>query len=770
MLAAAALAALSCQKEYSEEDVAEQICESDFVAIAPAETKTSLDGINIHWTKGDQISIFEGTTINHKYQVADNADGKSYASLNRIADDGFAAGASISVNLAFYPYSTETNLDVSDDGNSFTISTTLPSTQAYAENSFGNGVYPMVAMTSSTADKDLCFQNICGNIKIQLKGTAKITSIVIAGNNNEILCGAADMTITSDAVPSLEMKGDGKSVTLDCEDGVQLNEDTAISFVIVLPPVTFTNGFTATVSADDNTSMEISTSKEISITRSTTSKMAAKTYQGKHANIIDFADQAAKYACVEKFDTDGDGEISYAEAAIVTDVSGLFTDWNTVKSFDEFKYFTSVTSVPSSLFDGCTSLESVTLPSTVTSIGSYAFRNCSSLSGIEIPDDVTSIGTCAFQNCSKLTSISLPAKVKTIGNYAFYATGIASVVLPDSVTSLGTYVFYNCTALTSAVLPSGLASISNYAFYGCTSLQTITLPANLTTIGDYVFYNCRFVNPDTHASKIELPSTVTKIGNNNFNAVANVIIPSTSFVEISAATFVTGVKKYVPASMVEKYKLRTNWSSFADYIFPISDYSDPAKITFAAVDLGLSVKWANMNLGASSYADECGEYYAWGEIEPNSGFSWDTYKYCNGSETTLTKYCTSSSFGTPDGKTVLESMDDAATQKLGSGWRMPTYDEWIELINTDNCSWTWIPNIGYVSGYLVTSKKDGYTDKSIFLPATYLNFRNTGRYWTSSLNTGQPYSALFIQFSNSSIDRSLYTYRDNGFSIRPVQE
>ena len=884
MLAAAALAALSCLKEYSEEDVAEQICESDFVAITPAETKTSLDGINIHWTKGDQISIFEGTTINHKYQVADNADGKSYASLNRIADDGFAAGASISANLAYYPYSTETNLDVSDDGNAFTISTTLPSTQAYAENSFGNGVYPMVAMTSSTADKDLCFQNICGNIKLQLKGTAKITSIVITGNNNEVLCGAADMTISSNAVPSLEMKGDGKSVTLDCGDGVQLDEDTVTSFVIVLPPVTFTNGFIATVSADDNTSMEISTSKEISITRSTTSKMAAKTYQGKHANIIDFADQVAKYACVEKFDTDGDGEISYAEAAAVTDVTDLFTDWNTVKSFDEFQYFTSVTAIPNRLFDGCTALESVKIPTGVKTIGSYAFSGCSVLNEIELPEIVTSIGTYAFFQCSKLTSInincciiaiaegtfqactslnkivippgvttieqyafcdctaledvfmptsietigqrafaycssltdivlpsslhyigvqafshsgltsvvipetvtalsmyvfeactalkniSLPSTLTSIGYSAFSRTGLTSVVIPDSVTSLECNAFQHCYSLTSAVLPSGLTSIPNNTFYGCTSLLTVSFPTNLTTICNYAFYGCSFVNPDTHVSKIELPTTITNIYDDNFNAVGNVIVPSSSTVSITSNSFSQGVKIYVPDSKVEMYKAKSGWSNFSDYIFPLSEYSDTEGIaTFEAVDLGLSVKWASCNVGAS-VPEDYGGYYAWGETFIKSGYGWSNYLHCQGSYSTITKYCSGSGYGIVDNLSILDTSDDVASKVSNGSWRMPTIDEWQELKNAENCLWTPSTKNG-VDGYIVSSKKEGYSDKSIFLPAAgYSNCYNigvNGYYWSSSATANDARYARSIRLGGDYVfDEGRYL----GYSIRPVQD
>ena len=106
-----------------------------------------------------------------------------------------------------------------------------------------------------------------------------------------------------------------------------------------------------------------------------------------------------------------------------------------------------------------------------------------------------------------------------------------------------------------------------------------------------------------------------------------------------------------------------------------------------AIDLGLSVKWASCNVGATA-PEEYGGYYAWGETEEKSDYNWITYKHCNGSnETTMTKYCTDSSYGTVDNKTTLEQEDDVATVKWGGNWRIPTREELQELI--DKCTWTW---------------------------------------------------------------------------------
>ena len=193
-----------------------------------------------------------------------------------------------------------------------------------------------------------------------------------------------------------------------------------------------------------------------------------------------------------------------------------------------------------------------------------------------------------------------------------------------------------------------------------------------------------------------------------------------------------------------------------------------------AVDLGLSVKWASFNVGASA-PEEFGDYFAWGETEPKEDYSWSTYKWCmNGSSSQLTKYCTNSSFGYngfTDNKTALDPEDDAATVNWGGNWRMPTDHELYELMN--QCSWTWITLNG-VYGRKVTSKMSGYTDKSIFLPAaghrlyTRLHLVGSGGYyWSSSLSTGNPLYARFVAFGSSIVDWYYYD-RYYGLSIRPV--
>lgn len=183
-----------------------------------------------------------------------------------------------------------------------------------------------------------------------------------------------------------------------------------------------------------------------------------------------------------------------------------------------------------------------------------------------------------------------------------------------------------------------------------------------------------------------------------------------------------------------------------------------------AVDLGLSVKWANMNVGAES-PEDYGNYYAWGETTAKSTYDGSTYFDTNDGGRTFTKY------NNEGGKTVLDPEDDAAHVNWGGSWRMPTKAEWQELI--DNCTWTWTTQNG-INGYKVTSNKAGYTEKFIFLPAVgyregsgLYDVGSIAGYWSSSLN--ESYSDYAWDLDIRSGFRGLYDDpRYGGLSVRPV--
>jgi len=195
-----------------------------------------------------------------------------------------------------------------------------------------------------------------------------------------------------------------------------------------------------------------------------------------------------------------------------------------------------------------------------------------------------------------------------------------------------------------------------------------------------------------------------------------------------------------------------------------------------AVDLGLpsGTKWANMNVGATA-PEDYGLYFAWGETmgytsdtSDGHSFDWENYKWCNGSGKTLTKYCTTSDYGTVDNKMVLDLEDDAAYLNWGDKWRMPTITEIQELLDNTTSEWT---TQNGVYGRKFTSKSNG---NAVFLPAAGYRYgsrlRNQstdGYYWSSSLSESGQDFALYLSFDSGSQG----TYGEDryyGYSVRPV--
>ena len=137
------------------------------------------------------------------------------------------------------------------------------------------------------------------------------------------------------------------------------------------------------------------------------------------------------------------------------------------------------------LIAGC---QNTIIPNSVTGIGDEAFYGCSSLTSVNIPNCVTSIGVGAFSGCSSLTSINIPENVTSIGNSAFSrCSSLISINIPEGVTSIELSTFSRCSALTSINIPESVTSIGDYAFQDCDSLTSITIPKNVTSIGKQVF-------------------------------------------------------------------------------------------------------------------------------------------------------------------------------------------------------------------------------------------------------------------------------------------
>ena len=285
------------------------------------------------------------------------------------------------------------------------------------------------------------------------------------------------------------------------------------------------------------------------------------------ASIV-FADANVKAICVANWDTDHDGELSYDEAAAVTDLGSVFYNNTEITSFNELQYFTGLTGIGSSAFYNCRGLTSVTIPNSVTSIGDDAFQGCYHLTSIIISNSVTNIGERAFSGCTRLTSINvdannpkydsrgncnaiietatntlvigckttvIPNSVTSIGDYAFHSiSSLTSIVIPNSVTSIGDYAFYH-SGFTSFVIPNSVTSIGDYAFYDSRSLTSITIGNGVTSIGMNAFMHCN------NLTSIEIPNSVISIGQGAFAhcyALTSVTIPNNG-ISIGSVAFMT---------------------------------------------------------------------------------------------------------------------------------------------------------------------------------------------------------------------------------------
>lgn len=255
---------------------------------------------------------------------------------------------------------------------------------------------------------------------------------------------------------------------------------------------------------------------------------------------IVFADNIVKRVCVSHFDTNGDGEVSYAEAAKVNYInSSFFGDYsNGVISFDELQYFTGLQAIPSSFCQGCRYLKRISIPERVTRIMNNAFNNCSQLESVSILGDINSIGDYAFYNCSVL-NIDVPESCTTIGEYAFSYTGLTHVTIPDGTREIKRCAFMGCPKLESVQLPSSVTKIDIGAFIGCKTLNEVSLPSHLTFLGEEAFSN-------TSIKEVRIPETLVSIPRSCFSGtkIENIVIPA-NIATIGQFAFGSGILKTV---------------------------------------------------------------------------------------------------------------------------------------------------------------------------------------------------------------------------------
>lgn len=336
------------------------------VSFEQDQTRTYVEDGYLRWTAGDQISLFDGNTLNRQYKF-DGETGDNSGTFS-IVNAPYGSGNDLTANYAVYPYASSTKI-----AESGAMTVTLPSEQAYAENSFGPGANTMVAVTKDRADTFLKFKNVCGYLKLQLYGDeVTVKSITLTGNNNEKIAGAATITPSYSGDPTTSTAEDATgTITLNCEEGVKIGTtlETATAFWIVVPPITFDDGFKVTITDINGVAFTKSTSNIIVVERNFIKPMTAF-----EVEIEETENGEETIPNNQIWYTSSDGNIIAPNKTSdfgANIISNIYENGKGIITFDG-----DITVIGVSAFTSCAGLTSIIIPETVTIIKQAAFCYC----------------------------------------------------------------------------------------------------------------------------------------------------------------------------------------------------------------------------------------------------------------------------------------------------------------------------------------------------------------------------------------------------------
>ena len=473
---------------------------ASFGDAADKSTKTYVDDdMDLRWTKDDRLSIFVGNTFNHEYKY-DGETGANNGSFSAISNPEFFAAEPVDANYAVYPYNASN--EMSTDGS---ISVILPSVQKYAQNSFGPRANTMVAATEGKDDKVLQFRNLCGYVVVKLYGIGMVTSIKLEGNDGEKISGKADVQAANDVLPTVTMSEEATtSITLDCGDGVVLGAtaETATEFWLCVPPVTFSKGFTVTVTKADGGRMIKSTSSAKRVTRNTKNALTSfeVVFDTPSAEVVP-PDNEIWYA------TQNNAIIDYLGSVIMDfddiGLNGKPFDANIIDHyFDGTKCVIKCDKPIKKINNRCfsrsdyqdpTVITSIILPNSVEELGRYCFSD-SDITEFRTPDSLK-VATNPFISNYKLTKFTgkhtydgLSIIIdKVLYTYAWGSKN-DSYVIPNGVTEIGIGAF-DGVDIQNVTIPESV-KIINYGAFTRTSLVSVTIPESVEHIADNAFDLC----------------------------------------------------------------------------------------------------------------------------------------------------------------------------------------------------------------------------------------------------------------------------------------
>lgn len=774
LVMAVAILAASCAKGVEDTINQEQNVTITAYSAETKDTKSTLidGGTNVYWEPEDEIILFTmGSSI--RLQTAIQAPEQTatfYGTIPFII--GSNEGQSTSTTLwALYPYREDASF--ANDA----ITTILPTEQTARDGSFSQGMNITLAKANSF---DLGFYNVCGGVRFRLSREG-INKVVFTANGGEAVSGKFKTTFDG-GVPVVSEILDGKdSVALSMPDSGAF--ETGKWYYICALPSTLSGGFTMRLETQTHYA-EISSSKSISIKRSIFGQLdnfdeyltfTKKGEEPGEPGIVDLGLRVKWAAC--------------NLGASKPEESGGYYQWAGVEDVTSTEIYLDISNCPYHTGQSNTSGWTKYIPSGMKSYW-YPSGDPDNKTVLGLEDDaaqkelggswcmptledfkellnncvvewVTLNGVSGRRFTSKKNGnrIFLPAagyrtqyQINNVGSDGFYWASSLHTEDPDHA--------YNLTFSSTEV-----QALSNYRFTGRTVRPIFMV--KVTGVG---------LNATSLSMLQREAYTLSAIITPNNASVPDVVWSSsnTDVATIDSSGKVTAVGK--GDAVITVKTTDGGFTATCNVSVNTINVLEPE-----SVDLGLSVKWASFNLGASK-PEDVGYYYQYAGTRDVSDTSidlqWSNCPHHIGSnnETGWTKYChlDSPSYwsgkGSPDNKTVLEPEDDAAYVVLGGKWRIPTIEEFEELI--ENCDAKW-DTLNGVKGIWFTSKKEGYTDKKIFLPISGYRFesgfwdKNYGFYRSSSLHPNTPCSTDILYFHDASVTTILQN-RYHGQPVRPV--
>ena len=526
ILFACTIAAASCTDNFGFQIVApEGAVQGESVSfsadVSDAPTKTAFVGggelYSVVWQSSDQINV-NGRTLSLETEDQPAGYGPGYT-RGQFSGPAPVANATSPCYKAIYPAT------LRDRWGYFN----LPAEQQYSA-----GQPTEFPMYAESDDQSLSFRNLCGIIRLALKGDKSVTAITLADKDPEepkALSGRFSV-VSNTAVMAAGTAG----TSLLCPTPVALNTETFTDFFITVPAETY-GKLRIIVEATDGTICTLTSKAAITVERSMIRdiEISSPTFKDESAKITYTTSNTTKMA---KYDGGADASVFGDGLSVVSHSYDAETKTGIIT------FSGTVTKVGYYAFRAISNLVAMTIPSTVTEIGERAFEGCGNFTTLNfprglvtiadyafvnsvkfVPEDlshISTIGTGAFQNTGISGTLTIGENITSLGTDAFRAvSGITEVVWNHTPQTLGGGIFYGCSNLASVTISDEL-SIPGYMFFNCDRLTSISFDAEVSSIGDNAFNSC------DRLAGIDVPATVTSIGANAFSncvALTEIILP-----------------------------------------------------------------------------------------------------------------------------------------------------------------------------------------------------------------------------------------------------